>query len=346
MGGLLAVVLVAVVVVVVVVVFRTPVSSARYRLPASSALGHRRARCQAALVAPKLRHSVWLASHRRQEDSAATACHVPPTSGPMDTQLVAWTALVPPAAATDGRADGLRVAGGGGYGGGDAAGALPFPPVPVGSLRSMLTGRAAAPTLAALPRASVGRMCGARLSVDPAWLTRARPVPCPGLGGGEGGGLGRQLLGQDVLHMQFTHAETRKAILRALHWWRAPPSPATAASSSSSSSFSSQQTTCAALAAGSSPASAGRLSAIIVSSALATSTLLCLVPGPIEGQSLHVAGGADQPGSCPCCWKVEELQKGVGAATTAGDAASSAAEAKALSKARRYTGCRIWRRHA
>ena len=54
MGGLLAVVLVAVVVVVVVVVFRTPVSSARYRLPASSALGHRRARCQAALVAPQI----------------------------------------------------------------------------------------------------------------------------------------------------------------------------------------------------------------------------------------------------------------------------------------------------
>lgn len=287
---------------------------------------------------PKLSHSVWLAAHRRT--AAAETCDAAlPRGTPNDLQLVAWTSLVTPAAAASTRTDGAALPGGGGYGGGDAAGALPFPAV--STVTSGLTGVAAAPTLAALPRVAVGRMCGARLPVSPSWLTRARPVPCEA----SSADLGRSILGQDVLHMQFTHAETRKSILQALHWWRAPPSPggATAADADApGSSGGSQLTTCDALAAGTSPAAASsRLSAIIVSSALASTTLLCLVPGHVDGQSVHIKADG-----CPCCWKVEELQRGIAAGGAAADEASSAAEAKALSKARRYTGCRIWRRHA
>jgi hypothetical protein len=192
-----------------------------------------------------------------------------------------------------------------------------------------------------LPRAAVGRMCGARLAVDPQWLTRAPPLTCKA-----GVDLGRSQLRQEVLHMQFTHASTRQAILQSLHWWRAPEPPPDAAANSATAP--SKPTTCAALAAGTAPASAGsRLAAAVVSSALASSTLVCLVPGVHPDQPVHLlATPTDGEVGCPCCWRVEDLQKGVTAGEASGDAAAAAAEAKALNRARRYTGCRIWRRHA
>lgn len=148
--------------------------------------------------------------------------------------------------------------------------------------------------------------------------------------------------------MQFTHADTRKAILEALHWWRGPPPAAFAASGGGAApppSGASTPTTCAALAAGTSGVS-GRLSAAIVSSALAPTALLCLLPGPRDGQSAHVPS-AGEAGACPCCWRVDELQKGATTGTAAAsDADAAAAEAKALNKARKYAGCRIWRRYA
>lgn len=146
--------------------------------------------------------------------------------------------------------------------------------------------------------------------------------------------------------MQFTNADTRKAILEALHWWKGPPPSAFAsATGAAATGAASTQTSCAALASGS--AAAGRLSATIVSSALSPSALLCLLPGQREGQSLHLPMPTEAPNQCPCCWKVEDLQRGATAASAAAtDAAAAKEEVKALGKARKYQGCKIWRRYA
>ena len=76
--------------------------------------------------------------------------------------------------------------------------------------------------------------------------------------------------------MQFTKAETRMAILEAMGWWfaerpaRQPTAPQ-------------QPATCAAIASGAA-ASAAPLDGVVVSSALANFSLLCLLPGPRDGQ--------------------------------------------------------------
>ena len=183
-----------------------------------------------------------------------------------------------------------------------------------------------------------------RTSVEASWLTRAQPLPS------EGPGAVASVLGQSVLHMQFTNGPTRVAILEALHWWRGGPISAAAPSS-----VTSRPTTCAALASGTAPKTASRLSAVIASSALSPSALLCLLPGPRNddwnvggSQDLHLPqsklGGGDG-GSGPCCWKVDELQRAAARAVSV-DAEAASAEAKALGKARKYAGCRIWRRFA
>ena len=122
--------------------------------------------------------------------------------------------------------------------------------------------------------------------------------------------------------MQFTSAETRVGILEAMGWWheavRAPPTRARKRPPPT--------LTCREIAGAETP-----LAGVVVSSAMANKSLLCVLPGVREGQP-HVALA---PGACPCCWSVEALQAG---ATTA--------DANALLKAGRYTGCRIWRRFA
>ena len=76
--------------------------------------------------------------------------------------------------------------------------------------------------------------------------------------------------------MQFTKAETRMAILEAMGWWfaerpaRQPTAPQ-------------QPATCAAIASGAA-AEAAPLDGVVVSSALANFSLLCLLPDPRDGQ--------------------------------------------------------------
>lgn len=346
---------------------------------------------------PRATHSVWLASHQlappqlRQVGSAgggvggaAAGCAAAAPAGRprqdtqlvlppprQDTQLVLWTELTPPTAAAIAAA-GSQSGGGGAGGGANTLPFLPFPTVPTAppSLPPIPT-----PTLAALPREAVGRLCGARMQVDPSWLRRAPPMDCAVLGGGV-----ESFFGQAVLHMQFTHADTRRAILESLHWWKAPPAAASAAaattaasaaaSSSASPSASSaaaplpstapllRTTSCAALASGSAVVSgAGMLAGVVLSSALAPSALICLLPGhqPNQPVALPLPSPAE-PSHCPCCWRVDALQQaaargadGGGAALSAALASSpqaAAAESKALRKAARYSGCRIWRRYA
>jgi len=216
-----------------------------------------------------------------------------------DSQLVAWTELRP------------------------SGNVLPSTPVP---------------TLAALPRAEVGRMCGKRQAVDLRWLAHTSPLPCSA--------YATLPLRQAVLHMQFTSAETRTHILEAMHWWyidrdivaEQSPTPMT-------------PTTCAALAAGaasaalsSAPSSASTMSGVVVSSSMANFSLLCVLPGPREGQRLALG----RKEGCPCCWQTGELrEKMLGGSTAAGDDPQIAAAAlKALNEARKYTGCRIWRRYS
>ena len=79
---------------------------------------------------------------------------------------------------------------------------------------------------------------------------------------------------------------------------------------------------------------------MVVSSALANFSLLCLLPGPRDGQRvvLSVEPRADGAlANCPCCWRLDALQR-----ATLADAAG----AKALQRAQRWTKCRLWRRFA
>ena len=330
---------------------------------------------------PHATHSVWLASHQLRRrgsteggvgGAAADCAAAAPAGQPRhDTQLVLWTQLTPPTAASVDAA-GSQSGGGGAGGGASTLPFLPFPTVPTAppSLPPIPT-----PTLAALPREAVGRLCGARMQVDPSWLRRAPPMDCAVLGGAIG-----SFFGQAVLHMQFTHADTRRAILEALHWWKAPTaatSVATSVASSSSaaastiatsSAFTSasassassaaapllRPTSCAALASGSAVVvNPGMLAGVVLSSALAPSALICLLPGHQPNQPLSLLQpSAAEPNQCPCCWRVDALQQAAARGADSGGAAlasspqAAAAESKALRKAARYSGCRIWRRYA
>eukprot|EP00966_Prymnesium_polylepis_P317132 7327027-Prymnesium_polylepis.1 len=128
-------------------------------------------------------------------------------------------------------------------------------------------------------------MCGKRLKVDPRWLAGTPPLPC--------GAYGALPLRQAVLHMQFTAAETRVHILEALHWWYVEPYKPPAAPS--------RTTTCAALAAGAGGGGASEMAGVVVSSAMANFSLLCVLPGAREGQAVELARAE---GDCPCCWQI------------------------------------------
>ena len=329
---------------------------------------------------PRASHSVWLATHQAAPPSgtavadvvvlpaarggdggggrAAPSIAVPVTaaaapvcvapSSHHDRQLVLYTQLRTPSAAAVAAAG--SVSGGGGAGGG--ASALPFLPLPriqVPPLTAVAPSGAVpvpvVPTLAALPREAVGRLCGARISLDTAWLRRAPPVGCADLDGGA-----RSFFGQEVLHMQFTHADTRMAILKALYWWRAPPAAATiaAAGSAAGAATTPRSLSCPALVA----AGGSGLAGVVVSSALAPSALLCLLPGAQPDQSVALPlPSVDNPTACPCCWRVDALQQALaqgaaGGGLIASSPQAAAAEDKALRRAARYSGCRIWRRYA
>ena len=162
---------------------------------------------------PRLKHSVWLASHQSTTAGSSSCGAAVSAVQPLDKQLVAWTSLARPTSQALAAGGGGRGGAGGEgnrYAGGDAAGTLPFPPVPRLTDASRWL-PAHVPTLAALPREAVGRMCGARIRVEPAWLTRAAPVTCS-----SGGGLARSVLGQEVLHMQVTIAPRLLQSLMAL----------------------------------------------------------------------------------------------------------------------------------
>ena len=125
-------------------------------------------------------------------------------------------------------------------------------------------------------------------------------------------------------------------ILEAMGWWyadrptRQPAQPA-------------QPTTCAALAAGTSGVAAP-LQGVVVSSALADFSLLCLLPGERDGQTAVLGAESLRDGTlgnCPCCWRLDALTR-----AAEGAAGLDAAEAKALQRAKRWTGCRLWRRFA
>ena len=73
---------------------------------------------------------------------------------------------------------------------------------------------------------------------------------------------------------------------------------------------------------------------------------IALAPSFLLAWRFMGAGLFSPDAPCPCCWRVEDLQRGAAKSAPAGDAAAAAAEVKALGKARKYTGCRIWRRHA
>ena len=87
------------------------------------------------------------------------------------------------------------------------------------------------------------------------------------------------------------------------------------------------------------------MAGVVLSSALSPTALLCLLPGEQPGQSIALPDPT-APGAAPCCWRVSELQKAASATAAASGAADAAVQAKALHRASRYAGCRIWRRHA
>lgn len=181
--------------------------------------------------------------------------------------------------------------------------------------------------LGALPREAVGRMCGARLSPDASVLSHATPLPCSE--------LSSRALGQATLHMQFTNAETRVAILEAMGWWHpaayvTPVDPASAAA---------KPVSCESLGKGGIHAGVlGTVAAAAVSSSSANFTLLCLLPGGRTGHTLALAGSRAE--GCPCCWRVEELSR------EALRAVASAPDLKTLRRAEQWGGCKLWRTNA
>ncbi|KAL3903098.1 MAG: hypothetical protein SGPRY_011813, partial [Prymnesium sp.] len=248
----------------------------------------------------------WLESsaHSLWLASHSTQCK-PPSLNPhgVDQQLVAWTELRPPQELS-------------GWVGG------------------------AAPTLAALPRAEVGRMCGKRQAIDSRWLILAPPLPCSVYSSAP--------LRQSVLHMQFTNAETRIQILKAMHWWHLGSSSSSSGGSSSSRSSSGNPgadlhsgTTCGALANGEVHST---LEGVVVSSAMANVSLLCVVPMTSDSAPEKQAGLAR--GICPCCWDVSQLRRAMLQASTVTEGATKemVLALKALKQADKYTRCRIWRR--
>lgn len=207
----------------------------------------------------------------------------------LDDQLVAWTELRPP-----------QLVG------------------PTATLK-------AAPTLAALPRVEVGRMCGKRQQVDTRWLTWAPPLSCSLLASSP--------LRQKVLHMQFTHVDTRIHILKAMHWWYLDET-------NMGSGGNGTGTTCAAIASGQGPAS--MLPGAVISSAMASMTLLCLLPNVGEASTPMLIRG-----DCPCCWDVDQLRQAMdnAIAKTGNSSPELASGISHLKKAERHKGCRIWRRY-
>lgn len=168
-------------------------------------------------------------------------------------------------------------------------------------------------------------MCGKRQSLDPRWLTRAPPLPCAALASSP--------LRQGVLHMQFTHPETRMRILEAMGWWYVKPKEAPPTGG----------TTCTALAAGTGPTTS--MAGVVVSSAMANFSLLCVLPGARDGQVARLVATE----GCPCCWEVEALRRAtsrrVGVVEDVAAPTADATALKAYGKAIKYTGCRIWRRY-
>jgi hypothetical protein len=179
--------------------------------------------------------------------------------------------------------------------------------------------------LGALPREAVGRMCGARLSPDASALSHSPPLPCSE--------LSSSALGQATLHMQFTNAETRVAILEAMGWWHP------AAQDAATDPAPAKPALCQSLGKGGDQAGVpGTLSAVAVSSSSANFTLLCLLSGSRPGHHLALEGWR-APG-CPCCWRVEELSR------EARRAGATAADLKTLRRTEQWTGCKLWRANA
>jgi hypothetical protein len=81
---------------------------------------------------------------------------------------------------------------------------------------------------------------------------------------------------------------------------------------------------------------------VALSSALAPSALICLLPGhqPNQPVALPLPSPAE-PSHCPCCWRVDALQQAAargadgGGAVLASSPQAAAAESKALRKAAR-----------
>ena len=89
---------------------------------------------------------------------------------------------------------------------------------------------------------------------------------------------------------------------------------------------------------------------MVISSALANFSLLCLLPGPRDGQRVVLSVEPQADGAlanCPCCWRLDALQRATLAAGADAKAPTAlAAGAKALQRASRWTKCRLWRRFA
>ena len=123
-------------------------------------------------------------------------------------------------------------------------------------------------TLGALPRSVVGRICAKRkLPLPHANVLESPPLPCSTYSASK-------LLGQTALHAQFTNELTRERMWNVFRWWR--PSPA-------GSPVDDDHNDCrpAAIRPGT--------TALLVSSASANRSIVCLDPAP-------------NTSTCPCCW--------------------------------------------
>ena len=179
--------------------------------------------------------------------------------------------------------------------------------------------------LGVLPREAVGRMCGARLRLNTTLLTFAQPAPCTE--------LGAHVLGQEVLHMQFTNTHTRKAILQAMGWWYVQDT-----NGSNDAPASASRISCEALASSGSPTPGNVLAnVVVISSSSMASSLICTVP-ETNGPSVEAIGPSPvRLGHvCPCCWRTEELRRGLEKAQVAPSLLNT------LAKASKWAKCRIW----